>query len=251
MIQFSTRHFLKLVLTAFSMFILCSCSPEKAKTSGEIGTSHGGPLSATQSADRTTEGNSADNSSTPCLVTDEGSTISRPVLRKACIIPENKDNCDILRAVAEGRDSKGKPLSFKYEWRKNNFYAGDSDSLSDFKKGDKISVEITPFDGKNYGPSRILTTEIKKSTPKLTESNQVSFDGKVLVYQVRAVDPDGYPINYSLMDAPQGMDIDKNSGLIKWVLPGNISGDQSVKVKISDNTGGEVVYTLNIAMGKK
>ncbi len=250
-VHFTARHLVKPLVISVSLFIICSCGPDKTKTAIDRGTSHGGALSVTHSDDQTKEANSSDNSSMPSLETDKEVMNTHLVLRKACIIPENKDNCDILRVVAEGQDSKGKPLSFKFEWTKNSFYAGDTDSISGFKMGDKISVKITPFDGKNYGPSRILTAEIKKSAPKLTESNQVSFDGKVLLYQIKAVDPDGYPINYSLVSAPQGMDIDKNSGLIKWVLPANISGDQSVKVKISDNAGGEVVYTLNIAIGKK
>ncbi len=238
--HFYARRLTGLLFIAVSLFILCSCSSGKAKTPGETGTRPGEQSAASPACNTTVSASETNNKLTG----------KPPVVKRARFIPETQNNRDILRIAAEGQADEGKTLSFRYEWTKNNEYAGDSDNISDFKKGDKISVKITPFDCANYGLPLILTTEIKKSTPQLTESNQISFDGGLLLYQVKAVSPDGDPVIYSLLDAPPGMDIDKNRGLIKWVIPENASGKQNVNIKISDDEGGELIYTLNINMGK-
>ncbi|MCL4491600.1 MAG: cadherin repeat domain-containing protein [Nitrospirae bacterium] len=161
---------------------------------------------------------------------------------KVKLVLKSKDNVDTVTVVASG----GEGADFKYEWTKNSEPAGNGDSLSGFKRGDKIAVKITPFDGKNYGQPKTLTTEIKNSTPKVVEGKQIDFDGKILTAQVKAIDPDGDALSYSLMDAPpQGMAIDQASGIIKWEVPKEFHGKQKIKVKISDGHGAEVLYELN------
>jgi len=244
-----SSHLARLFLTVVAVGCLCSCSPDKAITSGLTGKGCVGQSAVVISDNR--EAKSSADSSLSAYDNDTESTNTGLMVKKACLIPETQNNSDLLKVVAEGRDKDGKPVSCKYEWSKNGEYAGDTDRISGFRRGDRISVKITPCDGINYGQPRILSAEINKSTPKLIESKQVSFDGNVLVYQVKAMDPDGYPITYSLIDAPQGMEIDKNSGLIKWLLPENASGNQSVNIKISDNAGADIAYAINIPLGSK
>src|SRR5262249_31399451 len=52
--------------------------------------------------------------------------------------------------------------------------------------------------------------------------DDVSFLGPPNPYQytVKAIDPDGDPLTYSLPLGPQGMSIDPTSGLITWAGPG-------------------------------
>jgi hypothetical protein len=223
------------------MLFACSCSREKT------GAAQWGRISI-----QGTEGRKCNISDGPSKFDDSsmtqteiGSRDSGLIIKKARLVAETQDNGDILRVVAEGQDRKGNPVQLKYEWLKNNEYASDSDTISGFKRGDKISVGITPFDGRNFGQTRTLTSEIKSCTPKLTESKEVSFDGKTLIYQVKAVDPGGDQLTYSLIDPPEGMVIDKDSGLIKWLLSENASGSKSVKVDISNTSGGKLIYTLN------
>ena len=56
-------------------------------------------------------------------------------------------------------------------------------------------------------------------------------------YASQAVDPDGDPLTYSLVQAPDGMTIDPDTGVISWV-PGNDQlGEQQVIVEATDHHG--------------
>jgi RHS repeat-associated protein len=57
-------------------------------------------------------------------------------------------------------------------------------------------------------------------------------------YQVRAVDPQGEPLTYALMQAPSGMQIDPVSGLITWVPTLAQVGQNPVSVRVEDAEGG-------------
>lgn len=180
---------------------------------------------------------------------DEEPTNNPPIITKAKFRLENINNIDVFKVITEGSDKDGDPINYKYEWTKNNEPAGNGDSITGFKRGDKIAVKIIPFDGKDYGQPRTLNIEIKNATPKIIDHKEISFDGKSLSYQIKATDPDGDRLSYSLADAPKGMTID-STGLIKWQVGPKDYGKHTVNVKVSDGQGGEVVYTLNIDTGR-
>lgn len=187
-------------------------------------------------------------------LTEERSTFGEPsnnppVISTAKLKLESENNMDSVKVIAEGQDKDGDAVTFKYEWEKNDESAGSGDSISGFKRGDKLSLKITPYDGKEYGSPKFFATEIKNSTPKIIENNKVDFDGKLLTYQVKAVDPDGDEITYALVESPKDMSIGKSNGIIKWDVPKDYSGKQPVRVKITDGHGGEVVYDLNLEAG--
>jgi PKD repeat protein len=56
-------------------------------------------------------------------------------------------------------------------------------------------------------------------------------------YDVDGHDPDADQLLYSLVNAPQGMSIDQQSGLIKWTPGVEQEGDHSVEVKVTDSGG--------------
>lgn len=180
---------------------------------------------------------------------EEEPTNNPPIITKAKFKLENINNMDVFKVITEGNDKDGDPINYKYEWTKNDEPVGNGDSITGFKRGDKIAVKVTPFDSKDYGQPRTLTIEIKNALPKIIEHKEVNFDGKLLTYQVRATDPDGDTLSYLLVNAPKGMTID-SSGLIKWQVKPEDYGKHTVKVKVSDGQGGEIVYTLNIDAGK-
>jgi hypothetical protein len=180
---------------------------------------------------------------------DEKPTNNLPVITKAKFRLENINNMDVFKVITEGSDKDGDAITYTYEWTKNDEPVGNGDSITGFKRRDKIAVKITPSDGKDYGQPRTLNIEIKNAIPKIIEHKEISFDGKLLSYQVKATDSDGDTLSYSLVDAPKGMTID-SSGLIKWQVKPEDYGKHTVKVKVSDGQGGEVVYTLNIDAGK-
>lgn len=164
---------------------------------------------------------------------------------------ESIDNIDVLKVIPlESRD-KNSAIKYTYKWTKNGKPFGENtDSVSGFKKGDKIEAMITPFDGDNYGQTMILSTVIMKTTPKIIENREISFDGNMLSHTVMAVDPDGGKLSYSLIEAPGGMTIDKTDGKINWPVEPDEFGQFIVKVRVSNDQGGEAVYQLKINLDK-
>ena len=164
---------------------------------------------------------------------------------------ESIDNIDKLKVIIDAKGDSRDGIKYNYEWLKNNEPVdGNTDSITGFKKGDKITVKITPFDGKQYGQPKILSIEIAKTTPKIIENKEISFDGNFLSYQVKAFDPDGGSLTYSLIDAPKGMTINNGTGMINWHLKAEDYGKYNVKVKISGSNGTEVLHSFNIDINK-
>ncbi len=169
-----------------------------------------------------------------------------PNVEKAKLELKNINNMDVIRVIADGSDNDGDIVSFKYEWAINDERRGEGDSISGFKRGDKITVKITPFDGKDFGSPKTLLTEIQNTTPILSENKKIKFDGNLWMYQIKATDPDGDTLSYSLKTAPQGMTINPNTGLIQWNVPYNFKGTVSFTVSVSDNHGGEILQSFTI-----
>ena len=120
------------------------------------------------------------------------------VLDKAALHLELKDNKDVVRVVIDKAIRKSKETNYRYEWTINGQSAGSSnDSISGFKRGDKVAVRITLYDGDKLWLSRYITMEIGNTVPFVIEHKEDSFDGKIFTTQINAKDPDGdvYPMN--------------------------------------------------------
>ncbi|MHC4687062.1 MAG: putative Ig domain-containing protein, partial [Planctomycetota bacterium] len=72
--------------------------------------------------------------------------------------------------------------------------------------------------------------------PLILEDTPFSFDGKVYSFRVRATDPDGDRLSYSLGNAPEGMGIDAETGEVTWNVPQDFTGEVPVIVAVSDGT---------------
>ncbi|MCA9139481.1 MAG: putative Ig domain-containing protein, partial [Planctomycetales bacterium] len=74
---------------------------------------------------------------------------------------------------------------------------------------------------------------------------------KPYYYNADAVDPDGDYVTYSLDDAPSGMSINEQSGLIQWTPPASALGSHYVTVVASDVAGASNIqrYQLNVVRG--
>jgi hypothetical protein len=239
-----------LILSSCVMLFLCSCSSEKpgakeGETQGEreaaqklsSGTvAAGEALSASASVKEGSGGQS-----------EQQTRSNPPSVVKARLQIENRGTADIIKVIAEEKGKDGNAITFKYEWMKNGEPKGEGDSLSDFKRGDKIAVKITPFDGEKYGLPRTLTLEVANTNPRIAEHNEIKFDGKIFSYQVKAFDPDGDALTYTLKEAPQGMTITQN-GLITWNVPPDFNGKTPVTISVTDGHGGEAVYPREVVI---
>jgi hypothetical protein len=177
-----------------------------------------------------------------------------PEIKNVRLLPEVSKSGNFLSVESSGSDIDGDGVTISYEWTKNGEPAGDGKQIANpLKRGDKVDVKITPFDGEDYGRSVILHREIVNLPPVIIENNKHRFDGNTYTSQVEATDPDGDPLTYSLKSGPPGMTIDSASGLIKWNVPANFAGKAPFVVSVADGHGGEASQglTLNIKPGQK
>lgn len=168
-----------------------------------------------------------------------------PEFKRIKIMPEVFKPGDTLYIDASGSDIDGDEVTILYEWTKNGEPAGNSKKLEvPIKRGDKVAVKMTPFDGEVYGRPVILHREIRNMPPMIIENKEFNFDGKVYTYQIKATDPDEDTLTYSLKSSPLGMEIDSSTGLITWDVPPGTRGKQSITVFVTDGSGGEAVQSL-------
>ena len=176
---------------------------------------------------------------------------SSPELRTAKIMPDVFKRGDTLSIDATATDIDGDEVALSYEWSRNGEPAGNSSRMEgQIKRGDKIAVKITPFDGEAYGRPLILQRDVTNMPPMILEDKRFNFDGKVWTYQVKASDPDGDSLAYSLKSGSAGMTINSSTGFIRWEVPPDFAGKAAASVSVSDGHGGEAVYTFNVTISE-
>ena len=235
------------MLSLTLLIIIPSCSSEKSELTKTAGRADKTSPAAT-SPDKGSEEVGPSLQPAPDEEMKQGGSASQntlPSLTKAYFKFESENNRDVLKIVAEGTDKDGDEVTFTYEWKKNGEPAGSEDSISGFKRGDKLSVKITPYDGKGYGRSKTLNTEIQNTSPDIIAHNEYRFDGTTYFYQVKAHDPDGDSLTYDLKSGPPGMSISM-TGLITWIVPSRFSGKVPVSISVSDGKGGVASYSFDV-----
>jgi len=174
---------------------------------------------------------------------------SPPEITRVKILPDVFRPGDNLNVEVEGSDVDGDNVTFLYEWTKNGEPAGKGNCIEcSIKRGDKVEVKITPFDGEAYGKPIVLQREIKNLPPMIVDHKDCSFDGKVYTYQVKATDPDGDTLTYALVPPPAGMTIDPSTGLLQWNVPPDFKGNKEVLITVSDGHGGTASYNVTITI---
>lgn len=173
-----------------------------------------------------------------------------PEITSVKLTPEFFKPGDTIGVEASAKDIDGDDVTIFYEWTKNNEPAGKGRQIgATVKRGDKISVKITPFDGEVYGKPVVLEREIQNMPPVISDDRRFNFDGKTFAYQVRATDPDGDPLTFSLKSGPAGMTIDSRTGMIQWSVPQDFKGKATFTVSVNDGHGGEAVYNIKVSIG--
>ncbi len=172
---------------------------------------------------------------------------SPPELKKVKILPDDIHPGDTLSVDVEGYDPDGDEISYEYEWKINGEPAGNKSTIDGrVKRGDKITLTITPFDGEEKGRAIFLQRDIGNMPPKILDNRKFNFDGKIFTFQIIASDPDGDNLTYSLKSNPKGMTINPSNGLIHWNIPSDFKGKIAFTVSVSDGHGGETLQSFNL-----
>ncbi len=174
---------------------------------------------------------------------------SPPEIEDAGFSPRIPRVNSVLQIKVKARDADNDIVSYSYEWSLNGNFAGEEDYLeATLKRGDNISISITPYDGDEPGKPLVLKSSVYNSLPVFSESSP-SFKGDTYEYHVSASDPDNDLLTYSLLESPDGMTIDPSKGLIKWKVSHEDEGLYEIKVLVNDNHGGKIIVPFTTRIG--
>jgi hypothetical protein len=165
---------------------------------------------------------------------------SPPEVRSVRFQPEQISRGTDIKAEPKGFDTDGDEISYSFKWMVNGEKVSEESVLKGnlFKKGDSVSVIVTPSDmygkGADYPTQRIT---IPKAAPVFVSIPPENFEGDLYVYDAKADDPDGDTVTYSLGSSPEGMKIDSKTGRITWPLAGRAPGSYPVEVVARNSEG--------------
>lgn len=230
-------------LWLIALSLILSCSSEKAPVVVQKA-----PADKTIKADEVQTKSEQEGEEIPSNTVKTGNT--PPELTSVKIMPEVFKPGDTLYIEASASDLDEDEVTILYEWTKNGEPAGNDKKIGvPIKRGDRISVRITPFDGEVHGNPITMRREISNLPPMIIENKEFSFDGKVYTYQTKAEDPDEDTLTYSLKSGPEGMTINPSTGLVQWDVPLNFKGKVSYTISANDGNGGESLYNLDTTVG--
>ncbi len=121
----------------------------------------------------------------------------------------------------------------------------------------EVSVEVTDALGRKdiqtytieVGEPVLDGTPANNSAPTIISLPQVTSATEALYqYQVSAVDPEGDAISYTLIEAPEAMEIDGLTGLIQWYPTSDDQGTYSIVVGAVDSFGAGVAQQFNLSV---
>jgi hypothetical protein len=172
---------------------------------------------------------------------------SPPRINSADIVPVILESGTAMEVKASAADLEADNIYFDYEWSVNGKYAGEEPKMTQpLKRGDSISVKISPYDDLDYGLPLVLTKEIHNTPPRITGGIS-SLDGSLYTYQLEASDNDNDTLTYALTSAPEGMSID-SAGQITWTVPPKYKGAADITVAIDDGHGGKASQQLTLSI---
>lgn len=176
-----------------------------------------------------------------------------PEIQAVSIEPRIPGVSDSLKAEVKGFDSDGDFVYYTFSWEKNGEVIPEEKGpvleRGQFKKGDSITVNVTPDDRETLGtPKKSEPVLIVNSPPIITSSPPNTIDGTLYRYPVKAHDPDQDPLTFTLRSGPKGMAIDKGTGLIQWEIKKEDKGAYPIEIEVSDSEGAKSTqrYTLAI-----
>jgi hypothetical protein len=181
---------------------------------------------------------------------------SPPILQGIWIEPKVAYVTDRLKANVKSSDPDGDFIYYTYQWEKNGTILNEERAefleKGQFKKGDSIAVIVTPDDRETLGtPKKSEPLIISNSPPLIVSSPPTSVEKSTYIYQVKANDPDNDPITFTLKSGPKGMEMDKNTGLIRWEIRREDKGSHSVEIEVFDDAGAKSIQRYMMTVDYK
>ena len=245
------------ILTAFVVLISCSGNDKddsKVTPANQKNALNSKATSNKQIEHKTEENSNAD--STDIYSNDKEIENRPPKIKSIKIETITSNPRDGFRADIVSEDPDGDEVGYIYQWKLNDeeIFGATEDTLEwhdDFHKGDKITIEVIPYDDNAEGVWKSEgSITIPDSPPVITSTPENAVTGNSFNYEVKANDPDGDPLTFSLKNAPQGMSIDPSSGSIDWEFTDNDAGDYSMEIIVKDPDGAYAVQNVSFSIKK-
>ncbi|MBE9061400.1 putative Ig domain-containing protein [cf. Phormidesmis sp. LEGE 11477] len=110
-----------------------------------------------------------------------------------------------------------------------------------------ITLEVIDSRGAFTGQSFELFVRGTNLAPLISSTPiTAAYADQAYQYQVQATDAEGDTLSYRLVQAPEGMSINSQTGLIDWQPDPGQSGATEVTVEVSDAAGGSTAQTYRI-----
>ncbi len=152
-------------------------------------------------------------------------------------------------------DPDDDPVSFTYLWLINDeelpWESGATLPGERFRRGDRLALQVTPFDGEVHGEAfRSRALVVPNAPPNFVSIPPESFESRIYRYQAIADDADGDALTYLLAAAPAGMVINEKTGEVVWTIGADQSGEQRVRIEVQDEAGAKAFqeYTITISL---
>jgi hypothetical protein len=178
---------------------------------------------------------------------------SPPVVEEIRIEPRIAYTDNNLKAVVKSYDADGDNIDYDYQWEKNGMIITEEKTellgKGQFKKGDTLTVTVVPDDRETKGnPKKSEPITIANSPPVIISSPSTKTTGNIYTYQVKANDPDNDSFIFTLKSAPKGMEIKKDTGLIRWEIRNEDKGTHTIEIEASDREGAKSYQRYDLTL---
>lgn len=187
----------------------------------------------------------------PRLPVPAAPAINRPpIIRQLRMSPEKPNFGDTIKVVVVAEDPEGYGMTYHYDWTVNGLASlgehSDTFQPAELHKGDKVQVTVVVRDDLQDSPPESIAVTVVGNPPVMdTRPGQINHFDNV---KMRAHDPDGGAITWSLTGGPKGMSIDPD-GLLHYTgsttEPG---GSYAVSIVATDPDGDFAKMDLPITL---
>ncbi|MBF2067245.1 MAG: putative Ig domain-containing protein [Calothrix sp. C42_A2020_038] len=124
---------------------------------------------------------------------------------------------------------------------------GEIDSNLDELGTHRVLLDV--LDGRGGKASQSFKIRVRpeagnNSPVIISNPTTIAYTSSNYIYDVEALDSDKDSLTYALFNAPQGMTINANTGIISWDTP--VVGQRDVTVRVQDTRGGVDTQTFNL-----
>lgn len=179
---------------------------------------------------------------------------SAPQITGIATTPEEWHSGIAVEVVPAAEDVDGDVVELRYQWSINGevdpFLTEAVLPAERNRRGDRIEVLVTPFDGREEGRVyRSVVQAVTGSAPTIVSKPPARFEALSYEYQVKATDPDNDQLAFSLDTPPAGMTIEPATGRLSWPLAGVPPGKYDVRIVVRDPEGGEDRQEYELTLG--